>query len=152
MRIILSAVGKFKTGPENALYAHYTKRLPWKMELREFDIKKMLATPQRKSEEARLLLAACEGADHIIALDEKGKEITSAAFATHLQKRRDSGDRTIAFIIGGADGLDETVRAKANLLISFGRITWPHLLVRGLIAEQLYRAYTIMNNHPYHRE
>lgn len=152
MKIIFSTIGKFKSGPELALYEHYAGRVPWKITLKEFDIKKTLPAPVRKSEEAKLLLSACEDADHIIVLDEKGQEMSSTAFAGHLQKRRDSGDRAIAFIIGGADGLDETVRIKAHLLLSLGRTTWPHLLVRGLIAEQLYRAHTIMTNHPYHRE
>lgn len=141
-----------KSGPETALYEHYVKRLHWKITLREFEIKKSLASEQRKAGEAELLLAACKDADHIIALDEKGKELTSAGFAGYLEKCRDHGDRNMAFIIGGADGLHQSIRDKANLLLSFGRITWPHLLVRGLLAEQIYRSYTIINNHPYHRE
>ncbi len=152
MNILLSSIGKFKAGPERALYENYTKRLPWKITLKEFEVKKSLATPQRRAEEAKLLLAASADADHVIALDEAGRDMGSAVFAAHLQKRRDTGDRAVAFIIGGADGLDETVRARADLLLSLGRMTWPHLLVRGLLAEQLYRAYSIMNNHPYHRE
>ncbi|HEU5046874.1 MAG TPA: 23S rRNA (pseudouridine(1915)-N(3))-methyltransferase RlmH [Rickettsiales bacterium] len=152
MHILLATIGKFKSGPEAALYEHYTKRLLWKTTLKEFDIKKPLPPEQKKLQEAELLLGACKEADHIIALDETGREMGSQEFASHLRRREDAGDRKIAFIIGGADGLHESVRKRANLLLSFGRVTWPHLLVRGLIAEQLYRAYTILNNHPYHRE
>lgn len=152
MQVILATIGKFKSGPEAELFEHYTKRLPWKLTLKEFDLKKPLPSEQRKLQEAELLLGACKEADHIIALDEIGKDIGSLAFAAHLQRREDAGDRRIAFIIGGADGLHDSVRKRANLLLSFGRVTWPHLLVRGLLAEQLYRAYTILQNHPYHRE
>ncbi len=152
MNILIAAIGKLKSGPELALYEHYTKRLAWKIKLHEFELKKPLSSPQRKAAEAGLLLPACENADHIIALDEKGRELESPQFAAYLQKRRDNGDRTIAFIIGGADGLDDSIRKKAGLMLSLGKMTWPHLLVRGMLAEQLYRAHTILNNHPYHRE
>jgi len=152
MHIFIAAIGKFKSGPEQALYEHYAKRVPWKMTLKEFDIKKPQSVLQRKEQEAELLLTACKTAEYLIALDEKGKELTSTAFAGHLQKVRDRDARTIAFIIGGADGLHETVLARVQLTLSFGRITWPHLLVRGLLAEQIYRAHTILNHHPYHRE
>jgi 23S rRNA (pseudouridine1915-N3)-methyltransferase len=151
MRIIISAIGKLKSGPEAALFEHYASRLPWKIQVKEFDIKKPLPLAQRRLQEAELLLAACTGADHLIALDEKGKDLGSHEFARHLQKQADSANHTLAFIIGGADGLDESIRKKAHLLLSFGRITWPHMLMRGLLAEQLYRAYSILNNHPYHR-
>jgi len=152
MHIILAAMGKLKSDPELALYTHYTKRLPWKITLKEYELKKPLTSAQRKSQEAGLLLKAVQEAEHVIALDEKGGELTSVAFAGHLQKQQDQGARSIAFIIGGADGLDETVVRRAQLVLSLGRITWPHLLMRGLLAEQLYRAHTILNHHPYHRE
>src|ERR1700722_6838344 len=150
MHIIISAIGKLK-GVELRLYEHYAARLAWKISLHEFEVKKQLAPEQRKAQEAALLLSACKNATHIIALDEKGKELTSYALAAHLQKCQLHGTSTIAFIIGGADGLDDSIRKRADMLLSFGRITWPHLLVRGLLAEQLYRSHTILNNHPYHR-
>ncbi len=152
MHILIAAIGKLKSGPEQALYNHYIRRLPWKITVKEHDIKKILSSPERKQQEAELLLATAKDADHIIALDEQGKDLTSNALATHMQQRSDEGARTIAFLIGGADGLHDNIRRRAHLTLSLGRMTWPHLLVRGLLAEQLYRVYTILHHHPYHRE
>lgn len=151
MNIIIAAIGRLK-GTELALYEQYTKRLAWKITPHEFDIKKTLSPETRKAEEAKLLLSACKNADRIIALDEKGKEFSSTEFAGYLQKCQIEGTSRAAFIIGGADGLDESIRKQADLLLSFGRLTWPHLLVRGLLAEQFYRAHSIISGHPYHRE
>ena len=116
------------------------------------EVKKTLPPKERKSQEGLLLQGAIADADCIIALDEHGRDMTSAEFAAYLQKRMDSGARTVAFVIGGADGIDDAVLKQAHLTLSFGRVTWPHMLMRGLLAEQLYRTYTILNHHPYHRE
>ena len=86
-----------------------------------------------------------------MALDERGRSLSSAAFADYLGRRRDEGVADLAFVIGGADGLAERVRSRADLVLSLGAPTWPHLLVRGLLAEQLYRAQSILAGHPYHR-
>lgn len=150
MHITISAIGKLK-GAELALYEQYVKRLPWKITAHEFEVKKTLAPEKRKAEEAALLMSVCKNTDHLIALDEKGKDFTSQELAGYLQKCQVQGNTKIAFIIGGADGLDETIKRRANLLLSFGHLTWPHLLVRGMLAEQLYRAHSIMSGHPYHR-
>jgi 23S rRNA (pseudouridine1915-N3)-methyltransferase len=152
MKILLAAIGKIKSGPGLELYQYYTKRLPWKVTVRELEVKKALPAPERKLQEGLLLAEALQDADCIIALDEHGKDMTSAAFAAYLQKRMDTGARNVAFVIGGADGIAENILKKAHLTVSFGRVTWPHMLMRGLLAEQLYRAYTILNHHPYHRE
>jgi 23S rRNA (pseudouridine1915-N3)-methyltransferase len=152
MQITLAVIGKIKSGPELALFEHYAKRLPLRITVKEFDIKKPLTVDQRKEQEAELLLAACKDAEHIIALDEHGKTLSSTEFAAHLQKQQDNGMRKLAFVIGGADGLHASVLKRAQLAFSFGRITWPHMLMRGLLVEQLYRAHTILSNHPYHRE
>jgi len=152
MQILIAAIGKLKSGPELVLYEHYAARLPWKITVKEYEVKKPSGTPGRSEQETALLLKACTGSEHLIAMDESGKEWTSAAFAAHLGKLRDGGVRRIAFIIGGADGLQESVLKRAQQSFSLGRVTWPHLLVRGLLAEQLYRAYTILSGHPYHRE
>ena len=88
----------------------------------------------------------------VVALDETGKTLNSVAFAEKLKVWRDEGVRDVAFLIGGADGLDDAVRNRADLVMSFGAMTWPHLLVRGLLAEQIYRAQCILSGHPYHRE
>nr|WP_243451741.1 23S rRNA (pseudouridine(1915)-N(3))-methyltransferase RlmH [Sphingosinicella soli] len=88
----------------------------------------------------------------LVALDERGDTLPSAAFAERLGRWRDDGVREARFLIGGADGHDAETRAEADLLISFGKGTWPHLLVRAMLAEQLYRATSILAGHPYHRE
>ena len=87
----------------------------------------------------------------MIVLDERGDSLTSTQFAQQLQRWRDDGVAELAFLIGGANGLDAKVRKSAQLVLSFGRVTWPHLLMRALLAEQLYRAQQILDGHPYHR-
>jgi 23S rRNA (pseudouridine1915-N3)-methyltransferase len=151
MQILIAAIGKIKSGPELALYDYYTQRIPWKITLKEYEIKKPLASQARKEKETELLLAGVQDSEHIVALDEGGGQMTSAALARHLRKIRDDGARRIAFIIGGADGLHESVLKRAQLSLSFGSLTWPHMLMRALLAEQLYRAHTIISGHPYHR-
>ena len=87
-----------------------------------------------------------------MALDERGRDLTSVAFAERLGRWRDDGVRDLAFVIGGADGLAPAVRDRAALTLAFGRATWPHMLVRTMLAEQIYRAQTILTGHPYHRQ
>lgn len=151
MKILIAAIGKQKASPEQELLKDYTKRLKWKLEVREFDVK-LSDAAERKAKEGELLLEACKGYDRIIALDESGKTLSSREFAVLLQNWQQSGYSSFAFVIGGADGLSQDVLKKAALLWSFGRVTWPHMLVRGLLAEQLYRAQSIIAGHPYHRD
>ena len=105
----------------------------------------------RDRPEAELILAAAEGA-HLIACDERGKTYSSRAFADHIAKLRDQGERRLVFAIGGADGLDASVRQAASSTLAFGPQTWPHALARAMLAEQLYRAVTILAGSPYHRD
>lgn len=151
MQITVAAVGRAKPGAERDLFDSYAGRLPWRIALKEIEIKKELATDVRRAREAEALLAAVPDGARIVALDERGKSEGSEAFAKRLGKWRDDGARTIAFLIGGADGLDESLRKRADLVLSFGALTWPHMLVRAMLAEQLYRAHTILTGHPYHR-
>ena len=137
---------------ELALFEHYASRLAWKITVKEYELKKPLPLQQRKDQEGEWLLNASKEADYLIALDEKGKTLSSNEFAGVLEKTASSLGGHIAFIIGGADGLSDEIRNQANLMLSFGRLTFPHMLVRGLLAEQLYRSHTIITNHPYHRE
>ena len=88
----------------------------------------------------------------LVLLDEKGEQLGSLEFARKLEQWRDGGKREVRFMIGGADGFGDAERAEADLLIAFGRATWPHLLARAMLAEQLWRATSILANHPYHRE
>ena len=145
MSVTVFAVGKLKRGPETELVTRYQSRLKrLKTTLREF--------PEReaKAREGADLLAALPGSSFVIALDERGEDMTSPDLARLLGERLDQG-QSLSFIIGGADGLSDDVRERADRLIRFGRLTWPHQLVRGLLLEQIYRAETILLGHPYHR-
>ena len=152
MRVLIVAIGKAKAAtPEQQLFADYIKRLPWKITMRECDVRADDAG-KRKAREAEQLLGACEGYESIVALDETGKTLSSREFAEHIKTLQQRGISSMAFVIGGADGLHESVLKKADLVWSFGRVTWPHMLVRPMLAEQIYRAHTLITNHPYHRD
>jgi 23S rRNA (pseudouridine1915-N3)-methyltransferase len=157
MRITLIAVGKAKAGPAKDLFELYCNRLRgnrlnWSLELKEVEEKKNLPAAQLKEREGDLLLAAAPKGARIVILDEKGKDLSSPQFSKLLEKWQDSGDQDIAFLIGGADGLSDVVKARSQQSLCFGHLTWPHMLVRGLFAEQVYRASCILSGHPYHRE
>ena len=152
MRTHLIAVGRMKPGPERVLYEHYAARLNPAPEMREVEEKRNLPSAKLKVREGELLIGAVPDGAHVVALDEKGRTLASTAFAEKLGAWRDEGVRDVAFVIGGADGLDQSVLKRANLVLSLGDMTWPHMLVRGLLAEQLYRANAILSGHPYHRE
>jgi 23S rRNA (pseudouridine1915-N3)-methyltransferase len=151
MRLVLAAVGRAKSGPERSLFDHYRARLGWPLTLCEVEERRPLPVPDRMAREGDLLLAQVPAGAVIVVLDERGKVLDSEAFAAQMAAWRDGGVRQAAFLIGGADGHGAAVRAKADLLLSLGVMTWPHLLVRGMLAEQLYRAECILANHPYHR-
>ena len=151
MKLLIAAIGKAKASPEHTLYNEYIRRLPWKIECREF-VSKAKDAGARKIDESRLLLEACKGYERIVALDESGKNLSSREFSDALKNWQQQGFSSMAFVIGGADGLDKSVLAKAHLIWSLGRVTWPHMLVRALLAEQLYRAHSMISGHPYHRE
>ncbi|OAN49202.1 23S rRNA (pseudouridine(1915)-N(3))-methyltransferase RlmH [Paramagnetospirillum marisnigri] len=151
MRLLLAAVGKAKAGPELDLFSQYAKRLSPPLGLREVEEKRPLASAQLKAREAELLLAVVPSGAVVVALDERGKDMTSPELAEKIRGWRDGGTQDLAFLIGGADGHGDMVRARADLLLSFGRLTWPHMLVRALLAEQLWRSQAILAGHPYHR-
>ena len=152
MRLLVLAVGRLKSGPHADLQAHYAERLAWPLEIREVEERRALPAPERKAREGELLLAALPEGAVLVALDERGKSLTSLAFAERLARWREEGVKTLAFAIGGADGLASPVLQRAALTLALGPMTWPHLLVRGLLLEQLYRAQQILAGHPYHRD
>jgi 23S rRNA (pseudouridine1915-N3)-methyltransferase len=159
MRLIVAAVGRLKDDAERALLAKYRERFEgagkrlglgpvvW----HELAESRAATAPKRCAEEGAALLKLARGADAIVALDERGKALSSEAFAKYLAKRRDDGAQTLALLIGGPDGLAREVREAAQLVFSLGAITLPHALARIVLAEQLYRAATILAGHPYHR-
>lgn len=151
MRVLILAVGKAKPGPEQDVFAQYAERLPWTVDVKEIAPNKDQSATVRKEREADLLLKAVPDGGLIIALDESGTAESSAQFAKRVGLWRDSGVRSLVFIIGGADGHGEALLKKAKHKLSLGLMTWPHMLVRGLLMEQLYRAHSILTGHPYHR-
>ncbi len=146
-RLLILAVGKLKAGPERALYEQYAARLRPPPELVEIAEARGAPAEIRRREGAALLAALPANA-LAVALDLGGEAPGSEAFAALLDRW---GARPLAFLIGGAEGLDPAVQARADHRLSLGPMTWPHFLVRGLLAEQLYRAQAIRQGHPYHR-
>ncbi len=159
MKLILGAVGRLKAGPERDLAARYLERAraasrPLGLsgpDVRELDESRARRAEDRKADEAKALLALAPAGGRIVVLDERGAHLSSEQFAALIGKARDDGAPALTLFIGGADGLDESLRAKANLALAFGAMTWPHQLVRVMAAEQIYRAVTILSGHPYHR-
>lgn len=152
MRILLIAVGKLKPGPLQDLERHYAGRIAAKLVIHEVAEKRKLPPAELKEREGALLLEALPKDAMLVALDERGKALASVEFARRLGQWRDGGVRDLAFLIGGAEGLSESVKKRAALVLSLGPATWPHFLVRGMLLEQIYRAETLLAGHPYHRE
>jgi 23S rRNA (pseudouridine1915-N3)-methyltransferase len=151
MRLHVIAVGRLKAGPHEALARHYALRITWPLDIREVEEKRPLSPAELKEREGALLLAAVPAGATLVALDGRGQALSSEAFAERLARWRDGGVGDLAFLIGGAEGLADAVRRKAQLILSLGAMTWPHLLARGMLLEQLYRAQQILAGHPYHR-
>ncbi len=151
MRLAILAVGRAKSSPERELYRHYAERLQWPLSLSEIEQKRRLSSAELKKAEGKLLLTALPKDAVLWALDPHGKTITSEEFAARIAKERDGGTAVLAFAIGGADGLADEVLQRATLKLAFGSLTWPHMLARAMLAEQLYRAQQIITGHPYHR-
>ncbi len=158
MRILLIAVGKLKQGPERELAERYRERFEETgrktgfrgIEIRELPESRAGDAPTRIAEEAAAIAALVPEKVQLVALDERGDNIDSSAFARHLGRWRDDSADAV-FIVGGADGLSPELRRKARLRLAFGQATWPHQMVRVMLLEQLYRAATILSGHPYHR-
>lgn len=138
MLLHVIARGKIGRGPEAELVERYLRRVTWPNKLTELPDRGGRVPP----------------ADYgvTVLLDEKGEQLSSTELARRLERWRDEGKREARFLIGAADGFDEEERASADLLLAFGKATWPHLLARAMLAEQLWRATSILANHPYHRE
>ena len=156
MHIVIAAIGRGrKDAPEALLVSEYARRIAGlgagigigPLELRELEDR-----PAGRSErEGELLLAQVSAGALPVALDVTGRSFATEAFAGWLAAQRDEGCREMVFLIGGADGLADSVRQRARLRLSLGAMTWPHMLARAMLSEQIYRAVTILANHPYHR-
>jgi 23S rRNA (pseudouridine1915-N3)-methyltransferase len=139
MLLHIVARGRIGRSPEAELVDRYLKRLSWPVRVTEL--------PDTGGK-----MPAVEGATRIVMLDETGENLPSRVLAERLGAWRDDGIRETRFLIGAADGFGDAERAQADLLLSFGRATWPHMMARAMVAEQLWRASSILANHPYHRE
>ena len=150
MKLVILAVGKGRSAAEHNLAMNFIKRLPSSGEIIEVDSKQP-AGPKRQQDESQLLLRQVPDNAILVALDPRGKDMSSEDLATAIGAWRDEGHATIYFAIGGADGHASQLRQRATLLMSFGNATWPHMLCRAMLAEQLYRVNSILAGHPYHR-
>lgn len=139
MLVHIVARGRIGRSPEADLVDRYLKRVPWPTRITEL--------PDTGGK-----IPALDPQTRIVMLDETGDVLPSKSFAEKIGRWRDDGVRELRFMIGAADGFDDADRAQADLLLSFGRATWPHMLARAMLAEQLWRAASILASHPYHRE
>ncbi len=150
-RLDIIAVGRLKKGALHDLFQDYAKRIKWHLNLREVESKHRDPVAVQ-ADENRQILSTLDDNAFVIVLDEKGNGLRSLDFAKTLEQFQNTGETHIQFVIGGADGLTEDVRGRANMLLSFGQQTWPHMMARVMLIEQVYRAQQIMAGHPYHRE
>jgi 23S rRNA (pseudouridine1915-N3)-methyltransferase len=160
LRIGILAIGRMKQGPERELVARYLDRAALSgksLGLTDFGVTELAesragSAASRKTEEAKALRDHLPANTLLVALDEHGKTMGSEDFANRIGRWRDDGKPSMSFVIGGADGLDPGFTREASVVLSFSPLTWPHQLVRIMLAEQLYRTTTILSGHPYHRE
>jgi 23S rRNA (pseudouridine1915-N3)-methyltransferase len=148
--LVIACVGRAARGPERDLYEHFAQRIRWPLVLREVEEKRPLPANQRVPREGELLLRAVPAKAVLVALDRRGQVLDSEGFADRLTRWRDQS-ADVGFLIGGAEGHGEAVLQKSTLVLSFGAMTWPHLLARAMLAEQIYRAQQLIAGHPYHR-
>jgi 23S rRNA (pseudouridine1915-N3)-methyltransferase len=159
MELSILAIGRMRPGPEAELCAKYLERARQggkALGFRGFGVKELAESrapraAARKEAEAAALFAAMGGVDRMVCLDAGGELLYSEGFARSLARDAEKGIARLTFVIGGPDGLGDAALERADRRLSFGRLTWPHLLCRALLAEQLYRAMTILSGHPYHR-
>ena len=146
MKVTICAIGKCKkSSPEAALIEEYLKRSGWDIQIKEKD-------NSSQEDEAHFLQNAIPHGAKVIVLDERGENMRSTELAAKIEKWQLKGFSEICFLIGGADGHLQSTRDKADLLLAFGKLTMPHMLMRAVLAEQIYRLQTILGGHPYHRD
>lgn len=159
MKITVHAVGRMKAGPEKQLADRYFERFAKSGPAVGFEFSGVVeiaegraqTANERRREEGQKLQTLLQQGSALILLDERGKNLSSEDFAGRIGLLRDGGRKGLVMAIGGADGHDQSLRDQAELMVSFGALTWPHQLVRVMLGEQLYRAATILSGHPYHR-
>jgi len=150
VQITILSPGRFRRGPERELFERYVQRCAWSIELVELALKRDVAASALRAAESRLIESRLPSGRPLVVLDEGGEVAATSQLASRLAGWRDGGGGVV-FAIGGAEGVDERLRAGADWRLALGRLTWPHLLVRVMLAEQLYRASALLAGHPYHR-
>lgn len=153
MKINILAFGEFGNSAEKKIFDEFVKRIKGKVELKELNIKnsKNFSVEEQKTKEAEIINNNIQKNQIVIALDENGVELSSVEFASSINKFHISGNSSFTFIIGGANGLSKDIIKKSHLVLSLSKMTLPHILVRIFLIEQIYRAQSIIANHPYHR-
>ncbi len=151
MHLLVLSPGRFRAGPERELFERYRARSPWRIELIELHLKRAVAEAELQAAESRLIARRLPPDRPFVLLDAAGDLASSDDVAQQLGRWRDAGAGGVSFAIGGAEGVDDTLARRADWRLALGRLTWPHLLVRVMLAEQLYRAGCILAGHPYHR-
>lgn len=151
LKVDIISIARIKKGPYYDLIEDYKKRIRWSLTIYELESKHSDPKKCQLDEEEKILKHISDQAI-VVALDERGDGLKSLDFAKMLENFKNNGDNHIQFIIGGADGLTQKTRDKTDILLSFGQQTWPHLLARVMLLEQVYRAQQILAGHPYHRE
>jgi 23S rRNA (pseudouridine1915-N3)-methyltransferase len=159
VRLAIIAIGRMKAGPERELVGRYVKRVAAlapsvgvsRVEWREFDESRARRMEDRRLEESKAIVAATPKDAWLTLLDERGAILTSQQWAAEIGQAKDGSVSDYVIAIGGPDGFDPTLRARARSIIGFGAMTWPHQLVRVMASEQIYRALSILAGHPYHR-
>lgn len=151
MRLTIVSVGRWKAGAMRDLFDDYAGRTTPAIQLREIDLRRRAPPEELRRLEGEALLDALPKGAVAVVLDGRGTALSSEALATRMGEWRDGGRGEVAFLIGGADGHDPAALARADLRLSLGAMTWPHLLVRVMLAEQIWRAQSILAGHPYHR-
>jgi 23S rRNA (pseudouridine1915-N3)-methyltransferase len=151
VQIVIAAVGRAKHKPEAELIAHYLKQTRWDITIKEIpDAPSNLAADARRSREAEAIQKLLGTGSRLLAMDSTGTSLTSPAFAALIQQAQQAATKQLVIAIGGQDGLAPTLLTQAQHIVAFGAATWPHQLLRAMLVEQLYRAYTITIGHPYH--
>ena len=152
MKITILAVGKDRKSPFRDLYHFYANRIRWDIQLIEVESRKNNNWKQQRLDETNKLFTLVADNSVVISLVEKGKLLSSRQLSTWVSDKIDQGKTDISFLIGGPHGLDASALRNSHLALALGRVTWPHLMIRGMVAEQMYRTQQILTGHPYHKD
>ena len=152
MKINILSIGKFRNNPQKVIFDEYLCRIGWNLLLKEIEVKESFKGNKLKDREGQLIIDNIANFSRVILLDEAGQNFTSRQIAQMIVDCQNQSYHNLVFIIGGVCGVSKSVIDRADTILSFGKITMPHMMVRSILIEQIYRSYTITNNHPYHKD